>query len=284
MTKAEYARSKQLERLTAAVAALRTDDGWQTYRRARKSFHSYSLNNIILIVSQRPDATLVKGFRQWNQLNRRVVRGAKAIWILAPSVRRAKSDDDEDRVFFRSVRVFDVTDTEQIPGEPEIPLTWESPELHFPGADEAFERLLNWLALQGTTVRSERLDGPRGYYSADKNLIVYDSLLTKPEALRVLIHEAIHAQGIGYRDYGREQAEAMTDMAAWLVCDTIGFDVTETSVPYVLGWNDAPEQVLTDQLAKITAAAATLEAVLLGSTADSEDRSQPASSEPQPAL
>jgi hypothetical protein len=44
--------------------------------------HRYSLHNIVLIVSQRPDATRVAGFHTWKQLGRKVKKGAKGIMIL----------------------------------------------------------------------------------------------------------------------------------------------------------------------------------------------------------
>ena len=38
--------------------------------------------------------------------------------------------------------------------------------------------------------------------------------------LRVLVHEMSHALGVGYREYGRERAEAIVDTATHLVCSS----------------------------------------------------------------
>jgi hypothetical protein len=49
-------------------------------------FSSYSLNNQILILLQRPLASRVAGFQTWRKLGRHVVKGAKGIAILAPCI------------------------------------------------------------------------------------------------------------------------------------------------------------------------------------------------------
>jgi hypothetical protein len=76
-------------------------------------FHRYSWGNILLIYSQRPDASHVAGFHSWLKLRRFVRKGEKGIVILAPMVGRKKSDDDltedaQTRLFgFRAAHVFD---------------------------------------------------------------------------------------------------------------------------------------------------------------------------------
>jgi hypothetical protein len=83
------------------------------YLAAMSRFHRYSWGNILLIYSQRPNATHVAGFHAWLKLRRYVRKGEKGIVILAPMVGRKKSDNDltEDartRLFgFRAAHVFD---------------------------------------------------------------------------------------------------------------------------------------------------------------------------------
>lgn len=78
-------------------------------------FYSYSLNNTLLILAQRPDATLLAGFRQWQKRNRYVKKGSRSIRILAPMIKKVKEENgDEDVVLmgFKSVNIFDVKDTD----------------------------------------------------------------------------------------------------------------------------------------------------------------------------
>ena len=102
-------------------------------------FHSYSVNNTVLIHMQNPHATLVAGFNRWrDQFERHVKRGEKAIRIIAPvpykkNVTREKLDPDtkapvigpDGQVVtenveitiprFRAVPVFDVSQTDGKP-------------------------------------------------------------------------------------------------------------------------------------------------------------------------
>jgi len=109
------------DRLAAQVEALVTGEDWARYLTVASRFHRYSPSNLWLILSQRPHATRVAGFRTWASLGRHVVKGAKGIAILAPcSYRRADDDDataDEDQATarvlrgFKIVYVFDEADT-----------------------------------------------------------------------------------------------------------------------------------------------------------------------------
>src|ERR1700731_4801591 len=66
------------------------------YLGAMARFHWYSLHNIMLIASQRPDATHVAGFHTWKRLGRFVKKGAKGILILAPVVLRKEAEKKQE--------------------------------------------------------------------------------------------------------------------------------------------------------------------------------------------
>ncbi len=50
----------------------------RTYLSIMGRFHRYSWGNILLIASQRPDATRVAGFHTWRRLERAVRKGERA--------------------------------------------------------------------------------------------------------------------------------------------------------------------------------------------------------------
>ena len=54
----------QLEELTST-------EGWARFLKFATGFHGYSLSNVLLILSQRPEASRVAGFRQWQTRGRR---------------------------------------------------------------------------------------------------------------------------------------------------------------------------------------------------------------------
>ena len=100
-----------------------------------KNFRNYSFNNQILIFLQRKNASKVGGKNMWfRQFGRKIKPGERAIMIYAPIMVKQKEDGDirigEDPTSgeptkvmrFRLVPVFDISQTEPIPGrEKEIP-------------------------------------------------------------------------------------------------------------------------------------------------------------------
>ena len=76
------------------IMELFESDRYRQYLSTMSRFHKYSLNNVMLIHSQRPDATLVAGFNKWkNQFGRHVKKGERGIQILAPVPFKKKVDE-----------------------------------------------------------------------------------------------------------------------------------------------------------------------------------------------
>src|SRR5258708_36299842 len=118
-------KSEQIKEITEKateqlVAALKSghSEVLAGYLKAIGRFHRYSFHNVLLIASQKPNASYVAGFRTWNQLGRFVKKGEKGILILAPIVRRKPDTEmDPDEIpasvaGFRAAYVFDVSQTD----------------------------------------------------------------------------------------------------------------------------------------------------------------------------
>jgi len=124
----EQRRRADRERVKEAAVALLSSEGWQRWVRARQLFHAYSASNCMLIALQCHRLGIVPeqvaGFQTWIKLGRAMRKGERAIRILAPiTVKRRDSDDaEEQRVFFRAAFVFDVSQTDPIPGVEPAPL------------------------------------------------------------------------------------------------------------------------------------------------------------------
>src|SRR2546428_7226988 len=67
--------SEARERLAEAVEKLADSDTFAAWLRARAIFKDYSFGNVCLIVSQRPDASRVAGYKAWQKLGRQVRKG-----------------------------------------------------------------------------------------------------------------------------------------------------------------------------------------------------------------
>ena len=85
--------SNGLEELSKALAQGKSESLIE-YLDVMARFSSYSFRNSLLIVMQRPTATQVAGYRQWEKLGRNVRKGEKGITILAPLVYKRKLDGD----------------------------------------------------------------------------------------------------------------------------------------------------------------------------------------------
>jgi N-terminal domain of anti-restriction factor ArdC len=257
LTEAERAERRQADRdrLEQAARALLSSEGWQRWVRVRSTngLARYSFHNQLLIAMQCPDATYVAGFRAFLDLNRCVRKGERAIRILAPmSVRRRETEQaggnvtDESerqrRTVFRAVSVFDVSQTEGLPGTE--PVSLDSPSQPVQGDTHAhLLPALEQLAVElGYSVARRPLDGPAdGWCDGHKHEIVINDELPANAQVRVLVHEIAHALGVGYSDYGRRRAEVLVDTVTFIVCGAVGLDTSGSSVPYVAGWGESGE-------------------------------------------
>jgi antirestriction protein ArdC len=218
--------------------------------RSSNGLARYSFGNQLLIALQCPEATYVAGFRAFLKLNRVVRRGERAMKIFAPmSVRVREAEQrhadsvndgkEPTRIFFHAVSVFDVSQTDALPGAEAVPLG--PPSEPITGASHAYllialERLAREL---GYSVARRTLEGPaEGWCDTGEREIVVNDELAPNAQVRVLVHELAHALGVGYREHGRRRAEVIVDTVTAVVCGSVGLDTSGSSVPYVAGWGE----------------------------------------------
>jgi len=121
-----------------------------------------------------------RGYRQWQEIGRQVKKGASAIYILAPCIKKEKDEDtDEEKLVltsFKAIPVFRVEDTEGEPLDYEnIPL----PDLPL------IERAYDWSIDVKTVPGNYRY---YGYFSQARKEI---ALATSSE--KTFFHELAHA-------------------------------------------------------------------------------------------
>ena len=86
----EEKMSEIQQRLEDGTRMIFESEAYAEYIQTFSKFPRYSINNCILIASQRPDASYVCGMKTWNEMNRRVNKNEAGIMILAPVKRRAE--------------------------------------------------------------------------------------------------------------------------------------------------------------------------------------------------
>lgn len=87
---------KQLESLSDALESGKSET-LTAFLSTMARFHRYSLGNVLLIMTQFPEATHVAGFHTWKSLGRFVKSGEKGIAILAPMLLKPR-DEGSDSV------------------------------------------------------------------------------------------------------------------------------------------------------------------------------------------
>jgi len=182
------------------------------------SYNWSLLNRILIILAETNDA---RGFRQWNTVGRRVKKGAKAIFILAPvirSIRKTEGDHYEEKFLlkgFRSVPVFRVEDTE---GEPINYKTCELPALPL------LEKAQQWGITVKATFRNNRY---LGCYSPKREEI----RLASPDEI-VFFHElshAAHGKVLGKLKMGQDwKQEIVAELSAQALCYLVGSKPEQT--------------------------------------------------------
>ena len=242
-------RQADRDRIEQAARALLTTDGWQRWIKVRASngLSRYSLGNQMLIAidcrTRGITPTYIAGFRAFLDLNRCVRKGDKAIHILAPVAVKQRDERGEEtsekKVFFRTVPVFDVSMTDPLPGKEPVPLMPPSQPITGDSHHHLIAPLIAHAAYLGYSVEIRDLpdDGPGGWCDPKHRQIV---IATGPanRQVRTLVHEIAHAHGLGYEQYGRQQAEVLVDCVTYCVLGSVGLDVGGESIPYIAGWGE----------------------------------------------
>jgi hypothetical protein len=168
--------------------------------------------------------------------------GEKAIRILAPVAVKQSDEHGEDtgeKKVFRSVPVFDVSMTEPLPGKQPVPLTPPAQPITGESHRHLITPLIAHAAELGYTVEIRDLPehGPGGWCDPKRRQI---AIANRPAngQVRTLVHEIAHAHGVGYEQYGREQAEVLVDCVTYCVLGSVGLDVGGESISYVAGWGE----------------------------------------------
>jgi antirestriction protein ArdC len=228
-----------VDRLVEALEAGQSD-ALRAFLSAAARFHRYSFGNVLLIASQRPEATRVAGFNTWRTLNRFVKKGEKGIAIMAPLVRRARNEEHEQPqttdakseairtvVGYRVVYVFDVAQTD---GEP-------LPDLARAAGDpgEQLERLKTVVSSFGIALEfAEDLAGADGL--SKKGTIVLRDDLASAEEFSVLVHELAHEllhQGERRAATTKGQRELEAEAVACIVSESLGLQAVDASSDYI---------------------------------------------------
>ena len=262
LSRPEQKREELAAQLEQGVAALRDSEEFKRYLDVAARFHSYSFGNQILIGMQRPDASRVAGYRAWQGMGRQVLKGEKAIKILAPTFFRKGCNcagDCECRateaVRFRSVSVFDIAQTD---GDalPEIVGLLSGDGL---GLTPALETLARAEGLTVDRDPANAQNGANGWYSRERALIWVRPDVDDAQAAKTLAHElAHHFADHKVNGHCREEGEIIAESAAYIVLNHFGIDAAGYTFGYLASWSSDNPKLFREKLAEIQKASATI--------------------------
>lgn len=266
MNKEEYLKKKQeeidklLEDIEKGVKDVFKSDKFKEFLDTMSKFSSYSISNCVLIQMQRPDATLIAGYRKWQKdFERQVQKGEKAIIIIAPIIKTKKEnvldeqgnklkDSNGNEILkdtnyldgYKKTNVFDVSQTK---GK-ELPQIAIDLTTNFEN-EKIYDNYMNAIkAVSSVPIRFDNIIEPncKGYFSLDKQEIVIKEGLSNHQSIKTAIHELAHSiLHNETNDLTRDIKEVQAESVAYVVSKNLGIDTSSYSFEYIASWSNLME-------------------------------------------
>ena len=257
------------------IKELFESDRYRQYLSTMSRFHKYSLNNVMLIHSQRPDATLVAGFNKWkNQFGRHVKKGERGIQILAPVPFKKKVDEvkldphtkapildkdgnlvkEEKEVsvpMFKVVSVFDVSQTD---GKP-LPVLAHSLSGDVQQYEVFIESLRRTSPVPIVIAHTDR--DVDGFFDLTAQQITIQDGMSQVQTICAGVHEIAHSKLHNYdkmteladdgvtvlapEEKDRHTEEVEAESISYAVCQYFGIETADNSFGYIASWSQGKE-------------------------------------------
>lgn len=275
----KHSNKERIKEITAGIEKgiqeLFESDRYRNYLTTMSRFHRYSLNNVMLIHAQKPDATLVAGFNKWkNSFGRHVKKGEKGIQILAPTPYKIKQEEqkldpdtklplldengepvtEEKEVtipMFKVVSVFDVSQTDGRP-LPQISSTLTGDVAEYEVFLEALHRT------SPVPISLQAMEpGMDGYFAPKKQEIFLREGMSQVQTICAAVHEIAHSKLHDYEhmteladdgetilvpgEKSRNTEEVEAESVSYAVCQYFGIETAENSFGYIAAWSQGKE-------------------------------------------
>ena len=244
------------DQLEQGVSDIFQSGQYAAYLTAMSKFHHYSFGNAMLIFMQCPNASHVAGYHDWKRkFGRQVKRGEHGIAILAPCPYRRQEEVEEtapdgsssksvqwvQRMSFRTVTVFDISQTEGKP-LPEIAKKLTGDVAQYESMVAAIRSISPY------PIHIERFPSDAyGCCNFVEQRIFVQPDMSQAQTIKTMIHEVSHAKlhapiedGDGETPPQRKRRfvrEMEAESVAYVVCQHFGIDTADYSFSYVAGWS-----------------------------------------------
>ena len=270
MSKNQEKIKAALERIDQGLATINTDEDWLKFLSFQAQFYNYSFGNAMLIFSQNPNATYVKGYKAWNQLGRYVKKGSKGLAILAPCIRKVEvfkepenknlyHDEEAEKEIrkvvsgFRIAYVYDIADTDG--DDSMLPVLVTGLAGNGEQEKEIYERLLGVIS-KGHCVQEVSGTASKGSFNLETKVISIREDLEYLQKIKTLLHEYAHLLDFQMHpedDISRNRRELIAESVAFIVSLRLGLDTSRYSMSYIKSWLKDKEElkIIADSVQKI---------------------------------
>ena len=267
----KQSNKERLKEITAGIEKgiqeLFQSDRYRNYLSTMSKFHRYSLNNVMLIHSQMPEATLVAGRKKWQtQFQRNVLDSERShgIEIIAPAsfnktVQMEKLDPDtqlpilgkdgkpvmvEKTIkipYFKMVKVYDVSQTDGKP-LPKLSMNLTGDVAQYEVFLEALKRS-SPVPMEIKPIAKD-LDG---YLNLETQRIALQEGMSQIQTISAGVHEIAHAKLHNHLPKAEDEKadsnteEVQAESISYAVCQYFGIETGDNSFGYIASWSQGKE-------------------------------------------
>lgn len=286
MNKTNAKTKETIEKIHSRVKNFVNDTDYKNYLLFIKKFRNRSFFNQMLIYMTKDSSLLVQGYKQWiDKFNRIPVAcitcralsnkdcqckervAPVRIPQFAPITYKYedKQGEEQQGIWFKTVFVFDISDTEPLPDLPVKDVYSDGFDLGIKTLDvkvqfEILEPLLkkmitdNKFTLDYQVIDKGTLGGWTDHLK--KEIVVKDNT-TEADKIHTLLHEIGHMFAHSKEELGSKRRftpriETEAETIAFVVADFLGIDTSPYSVGYITSWSKGDEEILSSSVETIS--------------------------------
>ncbi|HFI0356675.1 TPA: PBECR4 domain-containing protein, partial [Streptococcus suis] len=222
-------------------------DKYKQFLQAISKFHDYSIYNVHMMLSQKPDISLVASYQKWKtDFDRQVQKGEKGIKIWVPMTFKEKDKNGQpvldangqEKIItrFKLGTVFDVSQT----AGKEIPKPVYNLENGVTNYQDIYRAARHVSQENGVKISFQPIDSEaNGYYHIEKKeIVIADKKMSEAQILKTLFHEMAHSELHHLKDgFNSSERELQAESIAYVVANHFGIDTSEYSFAYLHNWS-----------------------------------------------
>ena len=200
----------------AATAVAQDGDTFQKYLDVQGRFDRYSVSNALLILAQRPNATVIKDFDTWKEQGAYIRKKESGFYILEPGEEYQRQDGSTG-ISYNPKKMFDISQTGNS-RKREIPV--------YPDERTRIKALLAHAPLP-VRINDTLPEGANALYQPDTREIQIRRGMEAGDIFRALAQELAHAEmDKGDGSYNRAEHGFHAYCVSYLLCKQYGVDTS----------------------------------------------------------